>query len=32
MSGYDPHRDVVVEAIDQMVGIALDAVAAPLPT
>jgi uridine phosphorylase len=30
MSGYDPHRDVVVEAVEQMVAIALDAVAAPL--
>lgn len=25
MSGYDPHRDLVVEAVDRMVAIALDA-------
>lgn len=27
MSGYDPHRSVVVEAVDQMIAVALDAVA-----
>lgn len=30
MSGYDPHRSVVIEAVDQMVAIALDALAGPL--
>ena len=31
MAGYDPHRRVVVEAVDRMIAIALDAVARPLP-
>jgi uridine phosphorylase len=31
MSGYDPHRDIVTAAVDQMVTIALDAIAVPLP-
>ncbi len=30
MSGYDPHRTVVVEAVDQMIAVALDAIARPL--
>ncbi len=30
MSGYDPHRTIVVEAVDQMIAVALDAVARPL--
>ena len=30
MSGYDPHRAIVVHAVDRMVAIALDAVARPL--
>ena len=32
MSGYDPHRSVVADAIDAMIGAALDVVAAPLTT
>ena len=28
MSGYDPHREVVVDAVDRMIAIALDALAA----
>lgn len=32
MSGYDPHRPVVADAVDEMVAIALDAVAEPLTT
>ncbi len=31
MSGYDPHREVVVEAVDRMVAIALDVVAETTP-
>ena len=31
MSGYDPHREVVVEAVDRMVAIALDVVAGATP-
>ena len=31
MSGYDPHREVVVEAVDRMVAIALDVVAGAEP-
>jgi len=31
MSGYDPHRTVVRDAVDAMVAVALDVVAAPLP-
>ncbi len=30
MSGYDPHRDVVVDAVDAMIRVALDAVARPI--
>lgn len=29
MSGYDPHRDVVDRAVEAMIGVALDVVAAP---
>ncbi len=29
MSGYDPHRDLVVDAVDVMIRIALDAIAEP---
>ncbi|MEO6125201.1 MAG: nucleoside phosphorylase [Ilumatobacteraceae bacterium] len=31
MAGYDPHRSVVRDAVDAMIGIALDVVAGPLP-
>ena len=31
MAGYDPHRSVVHDAVDAMIGIALDVVAGPLP-
>jgi len=30
MSGYDPHRSIVDDAVNAMIGIALDVVAAPL--
>lgn len=30
MSGYDPHRDIVVDAVDRMIAIALDAITAPV--
>jgi hypothetical protein len=30
MSGYDPHRAIVDDAVATMIDIALDAVAAPL--
>lgn len=30
MSGYDPHRPIVAEAVEQMISIALEAVARPL--
>jgi uridine phosphorylase len=30
MSGYNPHRTLVVEAVDAMIGAALDVVASPL--
>jgi uridine phosphorylase len=31
MSGYDPRREVVTQAVDEMVAIALDALVAPIP-
>jgi uridine phosphorylase len=29
MSGYDPHRSIVDDAVEAMIGVALDVVAAP---